>query len=106
MDKIKLGYIAGELWSFIQLHNLLPVIVAFCIGWYVAYTQTANLQQFKMEMQNENYQFKIDVIRTLDKIGTVNGVATAPATLKPVPTKTPTPTPRLIAPNGKEVKTP
>ena len=87
MNNLKWGYVAGEILAFLQVHNLLPIIVSFAIGWYLSSVTIAN---FKMEMKNEQYSFELNVNRKIDEKlggekGEVKGTATESAKLSPTP---------------------
>ena len=95
MDKLKWAYITGEVWAFLQVHNLMPVIVAFAVGWYVAYMTAAKMDRFKFNYMNDKINMQVEINQIKDEVhGVVKGVATNSAIIKEL--ISPTPTPKII----------
>ena len=106
MDKLKWAYVAGEVWAFLQVHNLMPIIVAFVVGWYVAYLSSAKMDRFRFNYQYDKMNIQMEINQLKNEVhGAVKGVATNAAELKTL--ITPTPTPKvvkklLVSPSGEE----
>ena len=111
MDKIKWAYITGEVWGFIQVHNLMPIIVAFAVGMHVSYLSSARMDRFRLNYINDKMNIQMEINQIKDKVqGAVEGVATNSAILEKefhiTPTLTPkpmpTPKPLLKKPIAKD----